>query len=146
MPYASHVGASNKHCAKTMSTLAVRGRGSGSHEHTDASGMHAARDGRSEPAQRDISYDDLDKFKYYTIGPACAFCCRFALFPFSLVKTRLQMQRGHASPAAAGLGTAKAADALRYNGTFDAFGKILRHEGPRGLFKGFGVSCIGMTS
>jgi hypothetical protein len=127
-----------------MSTLAVRG--SGTNEHADAPGVHAARDGRSEPAQPDISYDDLDKFKYYTIGPACAFCCRFALFPFSLVKTRLQMQRGgHASPASVGLGAAKAAEAMRYTGTFDAFGKILRHEGPRGLFKGFGVSCIGMA-
>ena len=103
------------------------------------------------PAARDISYDDLDKFKYYTIGPACAFMCRFALYPFSLVKTRLQMQKGGQVPtgaprATAGIGAGSAADCIRYTGTFDAFGKILRHEGPRGLFKGFAVSCIGIIS
>lgn len=100
--------------------------------------------------QRDIGYDDLDKFKYYTIGPACAFCCRFVLFPFSLVKTRLQMQKGDGGAShqkvRPGLGTANAAEAMRYSGTLDAFGKIIMHEGPRGLFKGFGVSCIGIAS
>jgi len=109
------------------------------------------------PAARDIDYDDLDKFKYYTIGPACAFVCRFLLYPFSLVKTRLQMQKGidpnltrvpgrPKSAARAAIGAGAAADCIRYTGTFDAFGKILRHEGPRGLFKGFPVSCIGIVS
>ena len=99
------------------------------------------------PAQRDISFDDLDKFRYYTIGPACAFCCRLMLFPFALVKTRLQMQRGtpHIATTTA-KATSTAADVIRYSGTVDAFGKILRQEGPRGLFKGFGVSCVGIVS
>jgi len=105
----------------------------------------------SAPSQRDISYDDLDKFKYYTIGPSCAFCCRFVLFPFSLVKTRLQMQKGDRAlsephKVRPGLGTASATEVMRYTGTVDAFGKIVRHEGLRGLFKGFGVSCIGIGS
>ena len=107
-----------------------------------------------EAAQRDISYDDLDKFKYYTIGPACAFMCRFMLFPFSLVKTRLQMQKGAAAPqhhvhghTSSASAAVKPIDApIRYTGTFDAFSKIIRHEGLRGLFKGFVVSCIGIIS
>jgi len=110
---------------------------------------HSLRQAENIPAQRDISYDDLDKFRYYTIGPACAFMCRFALFPFALVKTRLQMQKGGVqlpSNALTGMGTAKAAEIIRYSGTLDAFRKIVHHEGPRGLFKGFGVSCIGIVS
>ena len=112
---------------------------------------------REAPAQRDIDFADLDKFKYYTIGPACAFVCRFVLFPFALVKTRLQMQKEDGgklfiagggspklpNPGATGLGTSKATECIRYSGTIDAFSKIVRHEGVRGLFKGFGVSCIG---
>jgi hypothetical protein len=133
-----------------------------------ASALDASCDGRQHggwslpaddvpAATRDIDYDDLDKFKYYTIGPACAFVCRFLLYPFSLVKTRLQMQKGidpnltrvpgrPKSAARAAIGAGAAADCVRYTGTFDAFGKILRHEGPRGLFKGFPVSCIGIVS
>jgi len=125
---------------------------------------HSGARPREAPAQRDIDFADLDKFKYYTIGPACAFVCRFVLFPFALVKTRLQMQKedgggklfiagggagGGApklpNPGATGLGISKATECIRYSGTVDAFSKIVRHEGVRGLFKGFGVSCIGIA-
>jgi len=47
----------------------------------------------------------------------------FAVTPLDVIKTRLQLiNRG--------------AGEVAYNGIFDAFQKILRHEGPKALFKG----------
>ncbi|EDV25724.1 uncharacterized protein TRIADDRAFT_23904 [Trichoplax adhaerens] len=75
-----------------------------------------------------LGWDDLDKFKYYTIGPSIYFGIRFTLYPANLIKTRLQVQRG------TGI----------YTGTFDAFKKILRYEGLRGLYKGFLVNSVSL--
>lgn len=74
------------------------------------------------------NWDELDKFRFYTIGPLVFLGVRAVVYPSSLVKTRLQVQQGH----------------TLYNGLFDAFVKILRHEGVRGLYKGFLVNCWGI--
>ena len=76
-----------------------------------------------------LGWDDLDKFKYFTIGPSIYFAIRFTLYPANLIKTRLQVQRGTGV----------------YTGTFDAFKKILRYEGIRGLYKGFVVSSVSLA-
>jgi len=60
------------------------------------------------------------------------FFVRGTVHPLSLVKTRLQMQRNHVKGALEASGDYRHA---RYKGTFDAFSKIVRHEGVRGLFK-----------
>ncbi|OQS00195.1 Mitochondrial Carrier (MC) Family [Thraustotheca clavata] len=74
-----------------------------------------------------ISWDDLDKRKYYVIGPSVFIFVRAAVYPSNLVKTRLQVQ-SRTRPL--------------YNGTFDAFRKIVRQEGFLGLYKGFGASLL----
>ncbi|KAK3745908.1 hypothetical protein RRG08_056717, partial [Elysia crispata] len=51
---------------------------------------------------------------------------RSMLYPFMLIKTRLQIQRSKTV----------------YNGTFDALIKIGRNEGSSGLYRGFWVSCL----
>uniref|UniRef100_A0A7S4NRY9 Mitochondrial carrier protein n=2 Tax=Guillardia theta TaxID=55529 RepID=A0A7S4NRY9_GUITH len=93
-----------------------------------------------EVASRDISWDEIDKFKYYFYGPSLSLLVRFCLYPLSVVKTRLQMQKDPYSIAAS------APSVNHYSGTLDAFHKIIRHEGVRGLFKGFGVSTVGIVS
>ena len=70
-----------------------------------------------------------DKFKFLTIGQPC-FGVRFALYPPTLVKTRLQLRD---SPAAV---SSKAAKKHRlYRGTFDAFRVIAKEEGVAALWK-----------
>ena len=77
-----------------------------------------------------IEWEDLDKRRYYVIGPSLFMFVRAFIYPFNLIKTRLFMQQ----------------QSTVYNGTFDAFRKVLKHEGIRGLYKGFMVSTVGMVS
>ncbi|DAZ93775.1 TPA: hypothetical protein N0F65_010467 [Lagenidium giganteum] len=77
------------------------------------------------------SWDELDKRKYYVLGPTMFLCVRAAVYPSNLVKTRLQVQ-SRANPM--------------YTGTFDAFRKIARQEGAAGLYKGFGASTANVLT
>jgi solute carrier family 25 protein 44 len=77
--------------------------------------------------QKRIAWDDLDKRKFYVIGPSVFVFVRAAVYPSQLVKTRLQIQNSK-NPL--------------YRGTFDAFRKIIRQEGFLGLYKGFGASLL----
>lgn len=77
-----------------------------------------------------VEWKDLDKRKYYLFGPSTFILVRGFVYPFSLIKTRLFMQKKKAM----------------YKGTFDAFKQVLRHEGVRGLYKGFLPSTITLIS
>ncbi|RHY31476.1 hypothetical protein DYB32_003462 [Aphanomyces invadans] len=80
--------------------------------------------------EKRIAWDDLDKTKYYIVGPSVMVFVRAAVYPSNLVKTRLQIQsRRHPL----------------YTGTFDAFRKIVRQEGFLGLYKGFGASLLNIV-
>ena len=77
-----------------------------------------------------IEWEDLDKRRYYVIGPCLFMFVRGFIYPFNLIKTRLFMQQ----------------KSTFYTGTFDAFKKVVKHEGVRGLYRGFIVSAFGMLS
>lgn len=77
-----------------------------------------------------IEWKDMDKKKFYFFGPTLFLGIRAVLYPANLVKIRLQLQRKHAL----------------YNGSTDAFFKVVRTEGFRGLYKGFGFSCFGLLA
>ncbi|XP_012946464.1 solute carrier family 25 member 44 [Aplysia californica] len=68
----------------------------------------------------------MDKRKYFPLTLASGLTIRSMLYPFMLIKTRLQIQRGHTV----------------YRGTFDALFKIGANEGVSGLYRGFWVSCL----
>ncbi|CAD5112079.1 DgyrCDS1322 [Dimorphilus gyrociliatus] len=72
----------------------------------------------------------MNKTKYYPLTLISGFTIRSTLYPFSLIKTRIQVQKKKAL----------------YNGTFDAFSKITRNEGFRGLYKGFWISNMLIVS
>ena len=107
----------------------------------------------------EVSWQDIDKVRYYSFGYAAFLLIRIPTHPFWVVKTRLQMQlepaAAHAVPAS--LQSMRSlqmpvrashrlnADVV-YDGTFDAFKKMSRHEGVRSLFKGFGVGCVGILA
>jgi len=73
-----------------------------------------------------IEWQDLDKTKYYVLGPAFNLGTLCILYPTKLVKIRLQAQVGNSM----------------YKGTFDAFRKIIKREGFRSLYKGIGPNTL----
>ena len=77
-----------------------------------------------------IEWKDLDKKKFYVIGPCLFILVRGFIYPFNLIKTRLFMQEQRSL----------------YSGTADAFQKVVQREGFRGLYKGFMFSSLGLIS
>ncbi|XP_068433711.1 solute carrier family 25 member 44b [Clinocottus analis] len=77
-----------------------------------------------------IEWEDLDKRKFYSFGVFMTMSIRATVYPATLIRTRLQVQRGKSL----------------YGGTFDAFFKILREEGVRGLYRGFMVNTLTLIS
>lgn len=77
-----------------------------------------------------IEWEDLDKRKFYSFGVFMTMTIRATVYPATLIRTRLQVQRGKSL----------------YGGTFDAFFKILRAEGVRGLYRGFMVNTFTLIS
>ncbi|XP_022084591.1 solute carrier family 25 member 44-like isoform X1 [Acanthaster planci] len=86
-----------------------------------------------EPKERQIrilEWDDLDKRKFYTFGFMMSMFIRVTIYPTTLIKTRLQVQTKNAM----------------YSGTWDAFKKITKYEGVRGLYKGFLINTFTILS
>uniref|UniRef100_G1M753 Solute carrier family 25 member 44 n=1 Tax=Ailuropoda melanoleuca TaxID=9646 RepID=G1M753_AILME len=77
-----------------------------------------------------IEWEHLDKKKFYVFGVAMTMVIRVSVYPFTLIRTRLQVQKGKSL----------------YQGTFDAFVKILRAEGVTGLYRGFLVNTFTLIS
>lgn len=77
-----------------------------------------------------IEFHMMDKRKYFPLTALSGFTIRTLLYPFSLVKTRLQLQRHHSV----------------YTSLFDAIRKIVRTEGFNGLYRGFWVTNLMMVS
>ncbi|XP_051757102.1 solute carrier family 25 member 44b isoform X1 [Ctenopharyngodon idella] len=77
-----------------------------------------------------IEWEDLDKRKFYSFGVFMTMAIRATVYPATLIRTRLQVQKGKSL----------------YSGTYDAFCKILRAEGLRGLYRGFMVTTFTLIS
>lgn len=77
-----------------------------------------------------IEWEDLDKRKFYSFGIFMTMTIRATVYPATLIRTRLQVQKGKSL----------------YSGTFDAFFKILKAEGVRGLYRGFMVNTFTLIS
>ncbi|XP_060767769.1 solute carrier family 25 member 44b isoform X1 [Neoarius graeffei] len=77
-----------------------------------------------------IEWEDLDKRKFYSFGVFMTMSIRATVYPAMLIRTRLQVQKGKSL----------------YSGTYDAFRKILRAEGIRGLYRGFMVNTFTLIS
>lgn len=96
-----------------------------------ARGASAARSAATAVHGSQLHWHDIDKVKFFAFMPMGAVAIRAAVYPLSLVKTRMQ------------------ADVPRgvqpYRGVTDAVRTIVRHEGPRALYKGFGVSLLNVA-
>ncbi|GAB1605876.1 solute carrier family 25 member 44-like [Argonauta hians] len=73
-----------------------------------------------------IEFEMLNKNKYFPLTMLSSFSVRGILYPFTLIKTRLQIQRGRDL----------------YKGTIDAFIKITRNESIFGLYRGFWINSL----
>lgn len=85
---------------------------------------------KKRQAGQHIEWHELDKRRFYVIGPSLFFFVRMVVYPPVLIKTRLQLQKKKSL----------------YNGTFDAFSKIYKYEGVRGFYKGFITSSFTILS
>ncbi|XP_038624624.1 solute carrier family 25 member 44 [Tachyglossus aculeatus] len=77
-----------------------------------------------------IEWEHLDKRKFYVLGVCMTMAIRVSVYPFTLIRTCLQVQRGKAL----------------YRGTWDAFVRILRADGVGGLYRGFLVNTLTLVS
>jgi len=77
-----------------------------------------------------VELNMMDKRLYFPLTAISGITIRSILYPFTLVKTRLQLQRGRSV----------------YTSLFDAFKKIVVSEGPRGLYRGFWISNMMIIS
>lgn len=68
-----------------------------------------------------IQWEHLNLYKFYPMALCSSWTIRCALYPMSVVKSRLQLQRQNNI----------------YNGMSDAFIKIIRTEGVSALYRGF---------
>ncbi|KAL1491222.1 hypothetical protein ABEB36_011853 [Hypothenemus hampei] len=77
-----------------------------------------------------IEWHMMDKSKFFPLSMLSSFTVRCALYPLTLIKTRLQVQKHNDI----------------YSGMLDAYGKIYRYEGFSGLYKGFWISSVQIVS
>lgn len=77
-----------------------------------------------------IEWNMMDKQKFFPLSMLSTFTIRCLLYPFTVVKTRIQIQRQKSV----------------YSGTLDAFSKILKYEGFSGLYKGFWINSLQIAS
>ena len=76
-----------------------------------------------------LDWNNIDRVKFCCLCPSLLLATKAVFYPPDLIKTRLQVQTSRPGPFNFG-----------YAGAGDAFRTILRHEGVRGLYRGFGVS------
>ncbi|KAL0858495.1 hypothetical protein ABMA27_012361 [Loxostege sticticalis] len=77
-----------------------------------------------------IEWGMMDKSKFFPLYTLSSFTVRCALYPLTLVKTQIQVQRKKEA----------------YSGVLDAISKIYRNEGVSGLYRGFWLSSFQIIS
>ncbi|XP_051115073.1 uncharacterized protein LOC127240425 [Andrographis paniculata] len=89
--------------------------------------MEAAGTHRQSFGQTEINWDKLDKTKFYIVGAGIFSGVTVALFPITVVKTRLQVASHNTSE----------------RGVFSVARGILKTDGIRGFYRGFGTVVTG---
>ncbi|XP_060825140.1 solute carrier family 25 member 44 [Bombus pascuorum] len=79
---------------------------------------------------RTIEWDMMDKTKFFPLSMLSSFSVRCCLYPLTVIKTRLQVQKHN----------------NMYNGMLDACRKIYKVEGIGGLYRGFWISSVQTVS
>ena len=76
----------------------------------------------------------LESVYRFALGAIAGATGATAVYPIDLVKTRMQNQR-----------TGSYIGELMYRNSFDCFKKVIRHEGPTGLYRGLIPQLMGVA-
>lgn len=96
----------------------------------DVASSPASSSSSSATRVENVEWHMLDKRKFYPMSTVCSFFIRGTLFPFTLIKTRIQIQE----------------QKEMYRGTYDALRKIYAAEGVGGFYRGFWVNSMQVFS
>ena len=86
------------------------------------------------PDERGVLVQVLESVYRFTLGAIAGATGATAVYPIDLVKTRMQNQR-----------TGSYIGELMYTNSIDCFKKVIRHEGPGGLYRGLGPQILGVA-
>merc|ERR1712141_29096 len=88
----------------------------------------------SSPEERGVFIQILESVYRFALGSIAGATGATAVYPIDLVKTRMQNQR-----------TGSYIGELMYRNSFDCFKKVIRHEGPTGLYRGLVPQLMGVA-
>jgi len=88
----------------------------------------------SSPEDRGVVVQVLESVYRFALGAIAGATGATAVYPIDLVKTRMQNQR-----------TGSYIGELMYRNSFDCFKKVIRHEGPTGLYRGLIPQLMGVA-
>merc|ERR1719384_2244564 len=88
----------------------------------------------STPEERGSLMAVLESVYRFTLGSIAGATGATAVYPIDLVKTRMQNQK-----------TGSYIGELMYRNSFDCFRKVIRHEGPTGLYRGLVPQLMGVA-
>jgi len=88
----------------------------------------------SSPEERGFLIGVLESAYRFALGAIAGAAGATAVYPIDLVKTRMQNQR-----------TGSYVGELLYRNSFDCFRKVIRHEGPTGLYRGLVPQLMGVA-
>merc|ERR1712038_1863881 len=88
----------------------------------------------SSPEERGFLIGVLESAYRFGLGSIAGAAGATAVYPIDLVKTRMQNQR-----------TGSYVGELLYRNSFDCFRKVIRHEGPTGLYRGLVPQLMGVA-
>ena len=86
------------------------------------------------PEERGFLIGVLESAYRFALGSIAGAAGATAVYPIDLVKTRMQNQR-----------TGSYVGELLYRNSFDCFRKVIRHEGPTGLYRGLVPQLMGVA-
>ena len=86
------------------------------------------------PEDRGVAVQVLESVYRFALGSIAGATGATAVYPIDLVKTRMQNQR-----------TGSYIGELMYRNSFDCFKKVIRHEGPTGLYRGLIPQLMGVA-
>merc|ERR1719402_1179477 len=88
----------------------------------------------SSPEERGFLIGVLESAYRFSLGAIAGAAGATAVYPIDLVKTRMQNQR-----------TGSYVGELLYRNSIDCFRKVIRHEGPTGLYRGLVPQLLGVA-